>query len=256
MLTLLLRFYRDRFLSRWTVLFFDATATLITLIASIAIRFNFSVDAAQRVLNIYSFTGVLALYCLGFILIGSYKGILRHTSLDDVKNVLRASTSGLILSLGVTAILILLGLGRLFPVSILSFHYALTTLALIGLRLVAKSIYIAGTQTKSDTVNLLIFGCGDSGIMTKNAFQQEQNGKFKVVGFLDDNANRWGKQLQDIQIHAPKLALTEEWVKKHNIHQLVIAIQGLSPIPKSRNQRSGNCFRARSKSGSSLQKVG
>ena len=233
MFTLLLRFYRDRFLSRWTVLFFDVTATLITLIASIAIRFNFSVDAAQRVLNIYSLTGVLALYCLGFILIGSYKGILRHTSLDDVKNVLKASTSGLILSLGVTAILILLGLGRLFPVSILSFHYALTTLALIGLRLVAKSIYIAGTQTKSDTVNLLIFGCGDSGIMTKNAFQQEQNGRFKVVGFLDDNANRWGKQLQDIQIHAPKLALTEDWVKKHNIHQLVIAIQGLSPTRKA-----------------------
>ena len=233
MLTLLLRFYRDRFLSRWTVLFFDATATLVALIASIAIRFNFSVDAAQRVLNIYSFTGVLALYCAGFILVGSYKGILRHTSLDDVKNVLKASTTGLSLSLGVTAFLMLFGLGRLFPISILSFHYALTILALIGLRLVAKSIYIAGTQKKSDTVNLLIFGCGDSGIMTKNAFQQEQNGKFKVVGFLDDNANRWGKQLQNIQIHAPKLALTEEWVKKHNIHQLVIAIQGLSPTRKA-----------------------
>ena len=109
-------------------------------------------------------------------------------------------------------------------------------MALIGLRLVAKSIYLAGTQTKSNAINLLIFGCGDSGIMTKNAFQQEQNGKFKVAGFLDDNANRWGKQLQDIQIHSPKLALTEEWVKKHNIHQLVIAIQGLSPNPKSRNQ--------------------
>ena len=91
MFTLLLRFYRDRFLSRWTVLFFDVTATLIALIASIAIRFNFSVDAAQRVLNIYSFTGVLALYCVGFIFIGSYKGILRHTSLDDVKNVLKGS---------------------------------------------------------------------------------------------------------------------------------------------------------------------
>ena len=92
MFTLLLRFYRDRFLSRWTVLFFDITATLIALIASIAIRFNFSVDAAQRVLNIYSFLAVLVLYCIGFILIGSYKGILRHTSLDDVKNVLKAST--------------------------------------------------------------------------------------------------------------------------------------------------------------------
>ena len=90
MFTLLLRFYRDRFLSRWTVLFFDLIATFIALVASIAIRFSFSVDEAQRVLNIYSFLGVLALYCLGFILIGSYKGILRHTSLDDVKNVLKA----------------------------------------------------------------------------------------------------------------------------------------------------------------------
>ena len=122
MFNLFLRFFRDRFLSRWIVLFFDITATLIALIASIAIRFNFSVDAAQRVLNIYSFIGVLALYCVGFILIGSYKGILRHTSLDDVKNVLKASTSGLVLSLGVTTLLMLLGLGRLFPISIVFFH--------------------------------------------------------------------------------------------------------------------------------------
>ena len=233
MFNLFLRFFRDRFLSRWIVLFLDITATLIALIASIAIRFNFSVDAAQRVLNIYSFIGVLALYCVGFILIGSYKGILRHTSLDDVKNVLKASTSGLVLSLGVTTLLMLLGLGRLFPISILSFHYAFTILALIGLRLVAKSIYLAGTQTKSNSINLLIYGCGDSGIMTKNAFQQEQNGKFKIVGFLDDKLNRWGKHLQNIQIHSPKVALTNEWVKKHNIDQLVIAIQDLSPIRKA-----------------------
>jgi FlaA1/EpsC-like NDP-sugar epimerase len=233
MFTRLLRLYRDRFLSRWTVLFFDLTATLIALIASIAIRFNFSVDSAQRVLNIYSFTGVLVLYCFGYILIGGYKGILRHTSLDDVKNVLKASTSGFLLSMGITAFLVMVGLGRLFPISILSFHYALTTLALIGIRLVAKSIYLAGTQTQSDSVNLLIFGCGDSGIMTKNMLQQEQNGKFKVLGFLDDNANRWGKQLQDIPIYSPNVILSEEWVKKHNIDQLIIAMQTISPARKT-----------------------
>jgi FlaA1/EpsC-like NDP-sugar epimerase len=229
----LLSFYKDRFISRWTVLFFDILATLFGLIASIALRFNFSVDAAQRVLNIYSFVGVLTLYSIGFILVGSHKGILRHTSLDDIKNVLKASTSGFLLSMGITAFLVMIGLGRLFPVSILSFHYALTTLALMGLRLVAKSIYLAGTQTTSNAVNLLIFGCGDSGIMTKNAFQQEQNGKFKVLGFLDDNANRWGKQLQDIPIYSPNAILTEEWVKKHNIDQLIIAIQTISPARKT-----------------------
>ena len=69
--------------------------------------------------------------------------------------------------------------------------------------------------------------------MTKNAFQQEQNGKFKVLGFLDDNANGWGKQLQDIPIYSPNTILSEEWVKKHNINQLIIAIQTLSPARKA-----------------------
>jgi FlaA1/EpsC-like NDP-sugar epimerase len=233
MFTLILGFYKDRFLSRWTVLIFDVTATLITLIASIAVRFNFAVHSAQRVLNIYSFIAVLTLYCSGYILIGSYKGILRHSSLDDMKNVLKASTFGLVLSLGVTAFLMLLGFGRLFPISILSFHYALTTLALIGLRLVAKSVYLAGTQSKSNAINLLIFGCGDSGIMTKNAFQQEQKGRFKVLGFLDDNANLWGKQLQDIPIFSPNVILTEGWVKKHNIDQMIVATQTLNPARKA-----------------------
>ena len=78
MFTLLLRFYRGKFLSRWTVLFFVLTATLLTLVASIAIRFNFSVDHAQRVLDLPSFIAVLGLYAIGYISIGSHKGILRH----------------------------------------------------------------------------------------------------------------------------------------------------------------------------------
>ena len=94
MISLLLRLYRDKFLSRWTVLFFDLTATLLALIASIALRFNFSVDQAQRVLNIYSFIGVLALYSIAYFFVGSYKGILRHTSLEDVTKVLKSTSLG------------------------------------------------------------------------------------------------------------------------------------------------------------------
>ena len=233
MFTLLLRFYRDRFLSRWTVLFFDVTATLIALIASIAFRFNFSVDQAQRVLNLPSFIGVLTLYTSGYIAIGSHKGILRHTSLDDVKKVLKGTLWGFTLALVVTANLYYSGVGRLFPISILSFHFTLTTLALIGLRLVAKSIYIAGTHQKTDYQNVLVIGCGDSGIMTKNALHQEQKGKYRVVAFSDDNANRWGKKLQDIPILSPSKSLNLDWLVQNKIKLVVIAIQSISPLRRN-----------------------
>jgi len=229
----LVKFYQDRFLSRWTVLFIDAAATLLALIVSIGIRFNFNLDEAQRVLDRYSFLSVLTIYVTAYIAFGSYKGILRHTSLDDVKNVFKSSLLGGV----VTVILSLLAQGildnRLFPISILILHYALTFIALLGLRLAAKSVYIAGTQTKNDSVNLIIFGCGDSGIMTKNALQQEQNGKYKIVGFSDDNSNRWGKQLQDVPIFSPLKALDKEWLQKRNVKQIVIAIQGISPKRKT-----------------------
>ena len=233
MITLLLRLYRDKFLSRWTVLFFDLTATLLALIASIALRFNFSVDQAQRVLNIYSFIAVLALYSIAYLFIGSYKGILRHTSLEDVTKVLKSTSLGFTVGLFVTIFLQIIGLGRLFPISILSFHFALSTLALIGLRLVAKSIYIAGTHQKTDYENVLIFGSGDSGIMTKNALQQEQKGKYRIVAFADDNANRWDKKLQDIPILSPNKALDAVWLTQNSVKLVVIAIQTIAPLRRN-----------------------
>ena len=233
MITLLLRLYRDRFISRWTVLFFDVTATLLALVVSIAIRFNFSVDQAQRILNLSSFVTVLTIYSVAYLFIGSHKGILRHTSLEDVKKVLKSTAFGLTVVLSVTFLLQLIGFGRLFPVSILTFHFTLSTLALIGLRLVAKSIYIAGTHQKTDYENVLIFGCGDSGIMTKNALQQEQKGKYRVIAFTDDNANRWDKKLQDIPIISTQKALDSNWLVQNKVNLVVIAIQGIGPIRRN-----------------------
>ena len=157
MFTLLLRFYKDRFLSRWTVLFFDVVATFLMLIVSIAIRFNFSVDQAQRVLNFPSFLAVLTVYTTAYLLTGSHKGILRHTSLDDVKNVIKAATQGFVIAIIISLALYSANVGRLFPISILVFHYALITLGLIGLRLVAKSIYVAGTHQKTNQTKCFDF---------------------------------------------------------------------------------------------------
>lgn len=232
MIRILLEFYKERFLSRWTVLFFDASTTLFALIGAIAVRFNFNVDDAQRVLNVNSFMWVLGIYLVSFWIIGSHRGILRHTSLDDVKNVFKATLLGYLLSLVVTSGLIFTSSGRLFPVSILTFHFTFTLFALIGLRLIVKSVYLAGTQQRKDNTNVLIFGSGDSGIMTKNALQQEQKGKYNVVGFADDNSNRWGKALQDVTIYNPTAALDHSWLKTRNVSELVIAIQNISPQRK------------------------
>ena len=125
------------------------------------------------------------------------------------------------------------GIDGLFSITILSFHFTLTSIALIGLRIVAKRIYFAGTHQKTDQENVLIFGCGDSGIMTKNALQQEQKGRYRVLAFSDDNANRWDKKLQDIPILPPSRALGAEWLVQNKIKLVVIAVQTISPLRRN-----------------------
>ena len=62
MFNLLLLSYRNRFLSKWTVLFLDLSLTFLALIVSIISRFHFSVDQAQQIENLLSYIGVLVLY--------------------------------------------------------------------------------------------------------------------------------------------------------------------------------------------------
>jgi FlaA1/EpsC-like NDP-sugar epimerase len=66
--------------------------------------------------------------------------------------------------------------------------------------------------------------------MTKNALQQEQKGRYNVVGFVDDNANKWGKSMQDVPIYTPGIVLNEGWLKQHKVSQVIIAVQSLNPI--------------------------
>ena len=159
MFSILLKFYQNRFLSRWSVLFFDLFATFFTIISAIAFRFSFQLDEAQRVVNFYSFLGVLSIYLGSYLFVGSHKGILRHTSIDDVKKVFKATILGVlgsvVFSLGSSFLFDF----RLFPVSILAFHFSITFIALVGIRLAAKSVYIAGTHKHDDQIRTIIFGC-------------------------------------------------------------------------------------------------
>jgi len=228
MLSLLLKIYKDRFISRWSVLFIDSIATLIALIAAILIRFNFSIDSAQRVLNVTSFIGVLTVYSLIYTLIGSHRGILRHTSLDDVKRVIKSTFFGFLATIIISISGdILIGM-RLFPLSVLVFHFTITLFALITLRLAVKSIYIAGTKNTDNTQRVLIFGCGDCGIMTKQALQRDQQGKFSVIAFTDDNSSLFGKKLQNVPIYNSNIALDKEWLHKKHVDLIVIAISSIT----------------------------
>ena len=230
MLNQLIKIYKNKFLSRWTVLVIDSGVTSFALVASIAIRFNFSVDQAQRALEFRHFALIIFSYVLAFLCIGSYRGILRHTSLADVKNVFKSCLLGLLFTTVVFTASFIIDLIVFPEIGLLIFHFALTIAGLIFIRLAAKSLFVVAARTNTSQVNVLIFGCGDNGIMTKNALQQDKKTRYNIIGFSDDNpGHSRGRQLQDINVYSSKVALDPLWLQKKGVSQIVIAISQIRP---------------------------
>ena len=76
----------NKYASKWIVLFIDISLICISFIVAYAIRFNISLDfnlsSFKIQLPIVIFTSLIS-----FLLVGSYKGIIRHTGTRDAFNV-------------------------------------------------------------------------------------------------------------------------------------------------------------------------
>ena len=233
MFSLLFRFYQNSILSRFIVLSLDVLSSCLSLVIAITFRFGFNLDAAQNIIDFQALTLIILCYLLSFLLVGSHKGIIRHTSVEDIRKVFTASAIG-----GSACLLfsvfgeVLLG-NRPVPFSLIVFHFTLTFIAMTGLRLAVKNVFIVGISQGKDQIRVVIFGCGESGILTKNALQQGQKDKYRIEAFLDDNRKFWGSQLQNVKIYAPSQVLNKEWLDKHKIDKLVLASQ---TIPQARKR--------------------
>src|ERR1051326_7900032 len=101
-----------------------------------------------------------------------------------------------------------------------------STFLMINLRLAYKSIYLEWKNPSRTKTNVIIFGAGESGIITKRTLDRDAGMKYKVLAFVDDDKKRWGSKLEGITIYgSDKL---EELLKDDNVAHMVISIQNIS----------------------------
>ena len=170
----------------------------------------------------------VAVSTLFFLITGSYRGIVRHSGLGDILRLLRVACY----------ILLTLFCICLFSRNIICIDpWALTlrqsiifVLALFCLqsfsRIFIKQIYEMAFQTRNNNIQVLIYGAGAAGLLTKNALTNTSNTKIKytVHAFIDDNTDKAHKTIDGIPVVLPDKALTPEYVQEHSISELIIAL--------------------------------
>lgn len=229
MIKLLLDKYSNRFASRYLILALDIVVVITSYFLAKMIRFNFRIHEISWDSLEFKIPIIVSSYTFCFIIFKSYKGVIRHTSLEDTIRILKACFLATLILSTLTFVLSKYGVQTYFnvPFSSLLVLFLLNSFILVNVRLIIKEIF-AGLfdQPLGGKKNVIIYGAGQSGLITLNTINRENKLNYNVVGFIDDNPSIVGKSIGGIMVLSPEEGLNGFLNKKH-VQEVIISIQNI-----------------------------
>ena len=218
----LLDFFWKNNLPRWSILVIDVIICAFSLTLAFFLRFNFASIPAQDFKNIR---------LISFLISKTYKGVIRYTGSKDSMRILLIVLlgSGILFSINFTTRLIV-GVYYI-PQSVIIIDALCTMFIMIASRLAVKAIYFERKNPDRKKTNVLIYGAGESGIVTKRTLERDADIRYKVIGFIDDDIKKKGRSLEGVFIYQPdKLG---ELINDNEIETVIISILNVSSSRKN-----------------------
>ena len=197
----------------------------------LAVLMYFSTDLADLRIT-WKYIWIYPLpYLIVFLISKTYDGMLRYSGFNDIRKILSSCTLTFVFYV-VSKFLFIKFLPWVAveiypPFVIIFYHYLITMVMMIILRLVIRRMYNETYKTPTVKQNTIIYGAGDGGTMLLRTLSQDTTSKLRAIAFVDDNPKRVGSQINTIKILSPATAMTEEFIKKHKVEVMVLAIPSL-----------------------------
>jgi FlaA1/EpsC-like NDP-sugar epimerase len=213
---------------RWVIVLLDLLLNISALAFAYLIRFDLKAEYSQiqEEWNVLS-KSILFYILVKFVVFQLFriqKGLVRYTSTEDLRRIFLAiATTTLIFTIASIVRAEFMDGVYLFPTSILIMEFIVSFAFTIGSRFVVKLIYLEATKDKSAKVNVVVYGAGVSGLITKRTISKDRLINQKIIGFLDDNKKLHNTRLEGTRIYSPEKL--EELAREFEIKTLIIAIQ-------------------------------
>lgn len=216
--------YNNRFVSHWLILVMDMVIVVFSFFLATYIRFNFDLEYLNPELFKYHLVLMATVNMVCFLYWRTHRGIIRHSNLEESRNVLYACF---------TALFILFAAGSFrkagwgvylyIPTSILVIDFFISVFALLGSRIFIKQLYRRLTSAYRNEQKVIIYGAGTLGLATKKALSNDVTKR--ILFFVDDDAGKIGKMLEGVRIYSQREAL--DILRKGNPKEveLIFAIQ-------------------------------
>ncbi|MCH2216190.1 MAG: polysaccharide biosynthesis protein [Flavobacteriales bacterium] len=210
----------------------DTVLVMASLFLAFLLRFEFSIPEQEIAPLVFAFPIYMIVRVLLSVIGKTYAGIIRYSGTEDTIRILKVICIG-------SLIFCILNMIKFYgwdeayflPFSIIIIDAILAAILMITFRLSVKLAYVEIKNPRSERKQVVIYGAGESGIITKRTIDRDGETRYRVIAFVDDDPSKQGKRMDGVTIyHTDKL---DGLLLRNSVTSLIISIQN----PKVRNRR-------------------
>lgn len=216
-------YFSKKSLPYWCIFWIDCAVTFVSYL--FIYQQNNSGAKALSILGQLSmlFAIFTLFHAIGFRIFHTYDGILRYSSFIDLQRVFYAVTFGAVLS-AITKNMLLST--HFFPGVEIEYRNIvlgalISTLVLWAIRVIAKTIFDV-SLSDYNIKHAFIYGVKEGGIGLAKQIKNSKPMKFKLMGFISDDAEIKHHHLMGTKVYAPDLNTIRK-MRNNNISTLLIS---------------------------------
>ncbi len=216
---------------RWLILTIDVLICLCSIFLAYLLRFNFKIPEIEIIYLPQVAAYMVFVRFVSFLLTKTYAGIVRYTSSSDSIKILLTILIGSVVFVITNILTYNSQLNKFYlPFSIIIIEFITTAFAMTAFRLLVKTAYLELLFPTREKRNVVIWGAGESGIITKRALDRDAGTKYKVLAIIDEDPAKIGKKLEGITIMGfDKL---DQLLQRNDIAHVILSVQNLNPKKK------------------------
>ena len=224
---------RPIILPRWVIVMIDLVLCLTALFGAYQLRFNFQVPPHEYALLGPMLPVYAAVRLAWYLGSGIQRSMVRHTDTNDARRVFIAVLAGSLTLAALNAVRYAFVDGRfVLPTSVVVIDFMGSAMLMIVARIAFKLLHLRRQGRGKDELRVVLYGAGESGLITKRALERDGSARYSVAAFVDDDPRKAGKRLEGAMIHG-----TEELpvlLRDGDVDQLIITVQ--RPDPEHRRR--------------------
>lgn len=216
-------YFSKKSLPYWCIFWIDCAVTFVSYLF-IYQQINSGAKALSILGQLSMLFAIFTLFhAIGFRIFHTYDGILRYSSFIDLQRVFYAVTFGAVLS-AITKDMLLST--HFFPGVEIEYRNIvlgalISTLVLWAIRVIAKTIFDV-SLSNYNIKHAFIYGVKEGGIGLAKQIKNSKPMKFKLMGFISDDAEIKHHHLMGTKVYAPDLNTIRK-MRNNNISTLLIS---------------------------------